>query len=352
MLFRSVKELHLHPELNLSLAKEKIVIFMLSGYERFDFVNREYFEHIHFETMWPWKNQNVPQRLLWDSYSNHIWSDRVGIIEMLLSIAEVKMWCKANDAKLVLTSAFRPEYSHDYFYKTILEDCECNGGKTPNYLLKRKDHVKRLVNIIDWKTYLKPNGERFQRFLKKNGLENIQGANQVLNDVIDDRVSEEVDGVVTFETFKYFESSEFRISSMKECLYKAIEKSTLSQEKILADFYDTNLSSINVVDSDKHRFNIEDWEGDKKQVVIYSEEEYEVIRNNFMDFLFDEISQKKIDVENFEIELSKLIDKELFKSNLDELLTKNKTCDMISSCLGEDWDFDGSTENHFIWIKI
>jgi len=39
----AVKELHLHPELNLSDAKEKIVVFMLSGYERFDFVNREYF---------------------------------------------------------------------------------------------------------------------------------------------------------------------------------------------------------------------------------------------------------------------------------------------------------------------
>ena len=45
----------------------------------------------------------------------------------------------------------------------------------------------------------------------------------------------------SFETFKYFESEEFKINSMKECLYKAIEKSTLSQEKILADYFDTNL---------------------------------------------------------------------------------------------------------------
>ena len=154
----AVKELHLHPELNLSLAKEKIVIFMLSGYERFDFVNREYFEHIHFETMWPWKNQNVPQRLLWDSYSNHIWSDRVGIIELILNISEAKMWCNANNAKLVLCSAHSPEYSQDYFYKRILEDCECNQGRTPNYLLKRKDHVKSLVDIIDWDNFLRPKG--------------------------------------------------------------------------------------------------------------------------------------------------------------------------------------------------
>ena len=45
----AVKELHLHPELNLERAKEKIVIFLLSGMERFDFVNRE-LEFIHNES--------------------------------------------------------------------------------------------------------------------------------------------------------------------------------------------------------------------------------------------------------------------------------------------------------------
>lgn len=174
----AVKELYLHPELNFSIAKEKIVVFMLSGYERFDFVNRDYFEHVHFETMWPWKNQPVAQRLLWDSYANHVWSDRVGIIEMLLAIAEVKMWCKANNAKLLLTSAFRPEYSHDYFYKTILEDCECNGGKTPNYLMKRKDHVKNLVDQVDWDTYLRPNGEGCM----VDYLLNLEGRKDLKND--------------------------------------------------------------------------------------------------------------------------------------------------------------------------
>ena len=108
------------------------------------------------------------------------------------------------------------------------------------------------------RSYFKPNSERFQRFLKKNGLDSIDGANRILNDVIDDRVSLEKDGVVTFETFKYFESDEFKIRSMRECLYKGIEKSTLAQEKVLADFFDTNLGSIDIIDSDKHIFKIDD----------------------------------------------------------------------------------------------
>jgi hypothetical protein len=201
------------------------------------------------------------------------------------------------------------------------------------------------------RSYLKPNGERFQRFLKKNGLDNIQGANQVLNDVIDDRVSLEKDGVITFETFKYFESEEFKINSMKECLYKAIEKSTLSQEKILADYFDTNLSSIDVIDSDKHLFKVEDWEGDKKQVIIYSEEEFEVIKNNFIEYLFSEISKKKVEVGTFEIKLESIINKETFEKILEDKFTKNVTSDLITDCLGESWEFEGVSDSYYIWVK-
>lgn len=201
------------------------------------------------------------------------------------------------------------------------------------------------------RSYFKPNGERFQKFLKKNGLDNIKGANQVLNDVIDDRVSIEKDGVASFEAFKYFESAEFKINSMKECLYKAIEKSTLSQEKILADYFDTNLSSIDIIDSDKHQFKVEDWDGDKKQVVIYSEEEFEVIKNNFVEFLFEEISKEKVTVGTFEIELESIINKETFESKLENKLTKQVTTDLISDCLGESWEFEGVSSDHFIWVK-
>lgn len=202
------------------------------------------------------------------------------------------------------------------------------------------------------RTYFKPNGERFQKFLKKNGLDNISGANQVLNDVIDDRVSEEIDGVKTFESFKYFESEEFKIKSMKECLYKAIEKSTLSQEKILADYFDTNLSSIDIVDSHKHHFKVEDWEGGDKHVIIYSEEEFNIIKDNFVDYFYDEISDRKLEVGKFEIELSDLVDKDAFYKKVEGKMTKNSTTDLISNCLGENWEFEGVTSSHYLWVKL
>jgi hypothetical protein len=202
------------------------------------------------------------------------------------------------------------------------------------------------------RTYFKPNGDRFQKFLKKNGLDSVIGANQVLNDVIDDRVSEELDGVVTFESFKYFESDEFKVKSMRECLYKAIDKSTLEQEKILADYFDTNLSSIDIVDSHKHHFKVQDWEGDKKHVVIYSKEEFDVIRENLLDYFYEELSEKKIEVGKFELELSNLIDKKTFYEKLETKLNNSATTDIVTECLGDEWEFEGVESYHYLWVKL
>ena len=103
-------------------------------------------------------------------------------------------------------------------------------------------------------------GDRFNRFLERNKLKDIKGCDRILKDVIEDRFSLEKDGVLTFESYKVFESDEFKISSMKECLYKGIEKSTTKMEKILADYFDTNLSDIDIEDSSKHKFKINDEE--------------------------------------------------------------------------------------------
>ena len=44
----AVKELYLHPDLQLEKSNEIIVVFMLTGMERFDFIDKEFFEHVHY----------------------------------------------------------------------------------------------------------------------------------------------------------------------------------------------------------------------------------------------------------------------------------------------------------------
>ena len=135
--------------------------------------------------------------------------------------------------------------------------------------------------------YLPKLSENFNKFLYRNKLKEkdekgdyiSSSIDTIFSDVIEDRVNMEKDGVLTFEKFKFFESDEFKISSIRQALYKGIEKADLNMEKALADVFDTNLSSIVVINSDKHLFKINDWNGKDINVIIYSKEDLELIKN-------------------------------------------------------------------------
>jgi hypothetical protein len=204
--------------------------------------------------------------------------------------------------------------------------------------------------------YLKPGGQRFNKFLMRNNLSELKGVDRILKDVIEDRVSMESDGVYKFESFNLLESNEFKIVSMKACLYKGIEKSTMSMEKAIADHFDTNLGSISVKDSDKHLFKIDDWQGDDLDVVIYNEENLEIIKGNFVDHIYDELSSKKLQItDSIEIELSKIIDYNSLLDKMDSKFDNDFTIKIITECLGDGFKFKSKTSHNndkfFIWIK-
>ena len=200
--------------------------------------------------------------------------------------------------------------------------------------------------------YLKPGGQRFNKFLERNKLKDIKGAEIILKDVIEDREHMEKDGVMTFESFKIMESTEFKYSDLKECLYKGIDKSDLNMEKALADYFDINLGSIDVIDSDKHKFKIQDWENDDWVCVIYSDEEYEVIKNNLVEYFYSELSKKEFELVNgLKIELSDLVKEDIFVEKIFKNLNEEKFQKIISETLGEDWSFASKFRNFHIWIS-
>mgnify|MGYP000433097632 FL=1 len=139
----SVKQLSMHPAFKFENIKEKIVIFMLTGMERFDFVHKNLNQHIHFKTMWPSDSYDGEEKGLWNEYLTQIYSDRSATIELILNIHEAQTWCKANNAKLILTSAFSTDYNNESFYKKI------RGEKTKeNYLYKKEEKIKKRRNVF------------------------------------------------------------------------------------------------------------------------------------------------------------------------------------------------------------
>ena len=204
--------------------------------------------------------------------------------------------------------------------------------------------------------YLRPGSDRFNKFLMRNNLSEVKGAEVILKDIIEDRVHMEKDGVMTFESFHLFESDDFKIDSMKECLYKGIEKADIKMEKILADVFDTNLGSIDIVDADKHIFKIEDWEGEDKKVIIYSGEDLEVIKTNMVENLYEELRKKKVELSSkVSVDLGDLIREDDFTGMMSDQL--DKTDNFTNSLLNEiitdllEFDFKQEESGYFIWIS-
>lgn len=225
-------------------------------------------------------------------------------------------------------------------------------------LNKYYDIINELVDeyIDKWKIrpsrlkkYLKPGTKRFQNFLNRNNLSEVNGSDRILRDIIEDRTSMEKDGILTFESYKLFESDNFDIKSLEECLYKGVEKADLKMEKILADYFDTNLSGISIDNSEKHLFKVDTWSSEKK-VIIYSKEEIDLIKENIFEHLYKELSNMNVDlVDGISIGLNDLIGEDKFEDKLESIFTKDFTIKMISKLLN--YKFESEKSDHFIWVE-
>lgn len=202
-----------------------------------------------------------------------------------------------------------------------------------NYVESHKIHPSKLNR------YLK-NNSKLEKFLKRNGLSDIKNINVVINDVLEDREGMEKDGVLTFESFKFFESDVFKVLNLSQCLWKGIDKSTITHEKMLSNQFDVSLSGISVLDSNKHKFEISDINSDF-EVIIFTEEEVSIICENIKDYSFNQVFNKKVDLDgvgdiNLDINISDFIDEEKFKKSISQKINNQKTKEIIGWLTGCD----------------
>jgi len=189
------------------------------------------------------------------------------------------------------------------------------------------------IKPTNLKNYLLGNKSRLVNFLERKGLKDVGNIDRVVLDIVEDRVAMQNDGVMTFENFKFFESEEFKVVDLRQCLYKGVEKATLNHEKILADFFDVSLSQISSMSPEKHTFLIHDVD---TPVVIYNKEELMIIKENIIDFAFNQVSNKNISLDlgssKFDIKISEFLSEESFKEKF-SLIVEGKLNQVISSIL-------------------
>lgn len=159
----AVKELYLNPEIELDNASEGIVIFLLSGLERFDFIDKTYSQPPHhFEAMWPnhW-DPGATKPNLWKAYAEDIYSEQFVSMELVLNLLEAQMFCKAKGWKLIVSSAFDQRFNEKWLKNQF-------AGAM---LLTRNSHVTKTIDTFDWDTAFYP--DKMNTFIEY--LLNLEG---------------------------------------------------------------------------------------------------------------------------------------------------------------------------------
>ena len=121
-------------------------------------------------------------------------------------------------------------------------------------------------------------------------------------------------------------------------------------EKVLADVFDTNLGSIDVVDSSKHIFKVNDWNGEDINVLIYSKEDLELIKGNVIDCLYNEVISKKVLLGGLiDVSLGDFVSQDGFTTMMSDRLEGDGLNDIISHLL--EMEAYESFNGYQIWIE-
>jgi hypothetical protein len=230
------------------------------------------------------------------------------------------------------------------------------------YMIKNREEANKYYKIVNdyidgyvethkirpskLKKYL-GKSQRLIKFLERAGLKDISNIKRVIDDVIDDRVAIERDTIKTFESFSEG-ILEGNSTNLSDYIYTGIEPSSINHEKWLSNHFDVSLGHIDVIDSKKHIFKIEDFNSEFK-VCIFSPEEIEIIEENIKDFYYEKSSNKNLKFDNLgvNVELGDLIDKEKFISSLSNKLRSSGVSKILSDILNLE-KFEISEDDCFI----
>jgi hypothetical protein len=142
-----IKQLYLHPEIEWELAEEIIVLYMPSGFERFDFAHENVADHFNFVTMWPhYMDPSIDgdRKKLWEGYAKTIWGEAHEALEQLIQAQELVLWCQNKNAKLITLLGFDPRYNKDHFKTSLTKHSPRN----------MRPWIDRIIEQFPWESFM------------------------------------------------------------------------------------------------------------------------------------------------------------------------------------------------------
>ena len=98
-----------------------IIVLMLSGLDRFDFLVRAHARH-HFHTMWPYRRapeHSDSQAPLWEAYGDLVWSPEMSALELWSNMREAQIFAQQTGFELIIANAFHYEFIPDMIKRTL-----------------------------------------------------------------------------------------------------------------------------------------------------------------------------------------------------------------------------------------
>jgi hypothetical protein len=208
------------------------------------------------------------------------------------------------------------------------------------------------VKPSNLKKFLKPKSKGLKRFIENNKLTNVKGIERIIKDVVEDRHSMEVDGVLTYENFNKINESSRIIVSLYEDILSVVEKPKvpIKYEKVIADKYNVSLGHVDEFDLNKHQYTV-DVHGDRFDVFILSEEDLSPIRQRIIEIIQREQSEVNLLIGSSDTELT--ISELLDLNKLENKITKEKTLNILDDLLvdREDYDSYDLFKGFYIWER-
>lgn len=193
--------------------------------------------------------------------------------------------------------------------------------------------------------YLKPGSAKFESFIKNNNLQDVDGIKRIVQDVIDDRRHMELDGIMKFEDFIIKES-------VTEPLIE-LDKPSIEHEKAIADFFNTSLGHIELLDDENHMYEVSDF-GKKFKCVIYSSKELEQIKKKLEDDSYNDFCNKSIKIDPIigqhqyiKMSVSDIISEEKFRQVYSRELNEKKLIMVVSAIING--NYNKEFKGYHIW---
>jgi hypothetical protein len=209
------------------------------------------------------------------------------------------------------------------------------------------------INPINLHKYF-TNDSKVDNFLKKYKLDDIDNVKRAFFDVLEDRVHIMNDDIMTFESFK----------SINENI--DIKDSGIGHERVLADKYNTSVGHIETVNSKYHIYEVNDF-GDKKDVAIYSKEDFESVKKSLTEYVIKSTKDSVIEIEKFHFtgymvdlnisiptDIENLFNEEVLKKEVEETLDEKEIIKFLTKYIshgGSDFKYKGEYKSHYIWEK-